>query len=354
MVDAPNGMTETSQHPDPDRQTTTTNGAPASTPSEMAQPDSELSDDELLSLYRDDSSHGSSYLLRRNFARALAAAGIADVDHVDIVLDDEDPAEPALAVLPVAEDEVEYAMNARKVSDSGESAEVRVPPDVLGGGSHPGGVPSDLGLDLDDYSNENKLLFEPVIGDGFLLLLPERWENGDAYVAPTSDEDPEQTSASDAEAPGDAESGSRHGIGSESTGSGDAVEAPIASTALQTTVQMTGVAEDALEDALLAVDDVAESLVEDGVPWQMPVQYPPLDAVVDEQAVTIHFVPKSAWNTIRTEARGRYDGTLSDAVVDAAEMVHVSTARDAIEQAGVESHRHFEADYAALVLYTDP
>lgn len=333
MTDNPTADTETEPTP--------TKSHAASHPGEMAQPDSDrLPDDELLSLYRDDSSHGSSYLLRRNLARALQAGGIAGIEYVDVVFDDEDPDQPALAILPLDPDETEYASNARKVSYAGDSAEVRVPPDLLGGGDHPGGIPSDLGLALDDYDNENKLLFEPVIGDGFLLLLPVRWEAGDPYVSPTSDPPQETNPETDSEADDRPQAA---GV------PGEALDVPVSRETLAETAQSTGVDPDALQAALAAVDDAA-----DDVSWQTPVQYQPLEAEVDGRDATIHIVPESVWRELAAAARDNVaDADLAetglDAALEAAELVHVATAREAIERAGTASYRHFEAEHSALV-----
>lgn len=296
--------------------------------SEMAQPDSgRLSDDQLVSLYEDDSSNGSSYILSRNLARALKAAGMADVEEIDVVLDGEDPEQPAIVLLPL-EDDDEHAINPRKVRYESGGAETRVPPRLLGGGSHPGGIPEDLGLDLGSYDNDDKLLFEPVIGDGFLLLLPERFEGGEPYVSPVVDEGDSDTGVPEPSS----DSGSTSGI--------DAVSSPIEPQTIAETAQNTGVDEGDLAAVLEAID-VAVADVE----WQAPVQYQPLD--VEDRVV--HVVEDEVWTEIGNAVRAEVSMEGIDAILEAAEFAHLSAARDAIEQAGPSELRHFEREFNAIL-----
>jgi hypothetical protein len=348
------------QHTDATTETESTpsNSHAASDAGEMAQPDSErLSDDELLGLYRDDSSNAASFLLRRNLYRALDAAGITGVEHLDIVFDDENPEEPAVALLPLEGDETDLANNARKVRYDGDSAEVRIPPSVLGGGDHPGGIPSDLGLELDEYSNDTKLLFEPVIGEGFLLLLPVRWEDGDVYVAPTSEAAPDDMTQpkvtpagveSETDSETAAETTPETVDGSEETAPGTAISRSI----IAQTSQSSGVDEASLEDALAAVQVSADT-----VSWQTPVQYQPVEADVGGQPVVVHIVPEGVWDELAEVAHDEFDTDVDDvsgqAALDAAELAHIATAREIVERTGRDSYRHFEAEHSALVTLPD-
>lgn len=300
---------------------TESNPGQPSAPGRMAQPESaRLEDDELLNLYQDDSSHGASYLVRRNLYDALDAAGMTDAELVEVVLDDEDPEQPALVLLPIDEDEqdADLAQNPRRIAYSeGQGAEVRVPPDLLGGGDNTEARLVDLGLDLDDYSNDNQLLFEPVIGDGILMLLPTRWESGDPYVPPGVDE-PDR------------------GPNPERTVSGMALsERTIASTA-----QSQGVDVDALEDVLRDVQAAAEE-----TEWTPPVQYQPID-VGD---ATVHVVDPGVWDRVREKVREQTGGAPFE-FLEAAEIAHLSEARGAIQSVGASEYRHFDSEFSAIVV----
>lgn len=312
-------------------ESTRSNPTASSAHDDMAQPDSDrLPDNELLSLYRDDSSSGSSYVLRRNLRRALRAADMDGVDRVDVLFDDEDPETPALVIVPIDTDDEAFARNPRQIRYVRESAEIRVPQSLLAGGDHPGDVPEDLGLDLDSYGNNDKLLFEPVIGDGLLMLLPVRWESGDPYIPPTLD--PEDVN------PPTRSSGSV----SDSDADADTETDPIPQRTIAETAQSTGVDRDALERVMEDVDRAVDELT-----WQPPVQHQPLD--LDNRVV--HIVPPEVWVEIRDhvqDAAADDPGSLEQ-LLDAAELVHVATAREAIETSDRSDLRHFEAEFSSVI-----
>lgn len=298
--------------------------------SEMAQPDSDrLPDDELVSLWEDESSNGSSYILKRNLARALDAAGMTDVETVDVVLDVDEPEQPAIVLLPIESDaEANHAINPRSVRfETENAAEARIPPRFLGGRGTRDDVPEDLGLSLEHYDNDNKLLFEPVIGDGVLLLLPTRFESGREYVSPTERdfEYYDRTARTSGTLP-------------ETDVQPDGP--PIDPRTIHETAQTNSVPAEDVEAALEAIDEVVDDLE-----WQVPVQYQPLN---DDDRV-VHVVPGEVWAEIGDAVREDLEVARVDEVLEAAELAHLSAARDVVEETGASGYRHFEREFSAVL-----
>lgn len=311
---------------------TRSNTGSASASSEMAQqPEEEVPDEDCLRLHRDDSSNGSGFLLRHRLIHALESAGLMGIDHVDVVFDDDDPANPALVLLPISEDETGLANNPRQVRYPKDSAEIRVPPALLGEREAGGSVGGrDLGLDLEHYSNDDRLLFEPVIGDGILLLVPDRFESGELYSAPMADEAEPETDP-ETRNPGALEHEEYNGQ-------------PLGAEAVTATAKIAGVDTDELVDALRILDDVFET-----VPWETITTDALEPLEVGEQRIL--FVEPVVWDLVRWHAKETLEhvGDEADPLLDVAEQAHLSVARDAVRASRAEEYRNFDTELSAVV-----
>lgn len=322
-------MTDAGASADPEP--TRSNAGSASTSSEMAQQSEEVPDEDCLRLHRDGSSNGASFLLRHRLIHALEKAGIRGIDHVDVILDDDDPANPALVLLPIAEDETDLATNARRVRYPKDSAEIRVPTELLGEREDGGSIGGpDLGLDLEHYSNDDRLLFEPVIGDGILLLVPDRFESGESYAAPMADEEEPETDP-ETRNPGALEHEEYNGQ-------------PLGAETIAATAKIAGVDTDELVDALRILDDVFETL-----PWESVATDALEPLEVGEQRIL--FVEPVVWDLVRWHAKQTLEhvGDEADPLLDVAEQAHLSVARDAVRASRAEEYRNFDAEFSAVV-----
>lgn len=109
-------------------------------------------------------SNDTSWIL--NMGMELREAGIKGGDYVEVdFIWDEDG--PMLLLGQIPEEEAKDSQRARKVTDRGSSLAVKPPKEFLEDDPEFG-----LGLDIDDYDNDNPLLLESMVMEASMGLVP--------------------------------------------------------------------------------------------------------------------------------------------------------------------------------------
>jgi hypothetical protein len=124
---------------------------------------------------------GASYRLKSNLNHQIEKMGIDHVSFVDIGIDPpiEEEEVPLLVVMPITDAERSEVQFDRKISRENErNAAIRLPPRMLREGQHH----VSLELDLDSYSNSNRLIFRAIPMSNLFGLAPVGYEDGTKYT----------------------------------------------------------------------------------------------------------------------------------------------------------------------------
>ncbi|MFC4553614.1 MULTISPECIES: hypothetical protein [Halorussus] len=255
---------------------------------------------------------------RIGFGMEARAAGIEAGDY--LYSDLEDAETDPLLILNRADDPGENPDSnpeLRRVMDTGTSLSVKIPRrhlDEFG-----------LGLNLDDYDNENPLLFEPLVDDGLVGLVPLGYVDGREFVPRAfRDQDSGETTPEESE--------------SEQATLGGSVEStatPISEQAITAAAQTVGVNRDRLVDVL---ETINESVSEDDlnlIDEASPVQ-------LDD--VTVYFVTPETWPDAAD------DLALDEDLLEAAKLAYVRASEEIILKTGVEESQQWVQKYDVLLL----
>lgn len=261
-------------------------------------------------------SNGTSWIF--NMGAELRAAGIegGDTVTVDFIWDDGDE-DPMLIFgkLPdrAGDGEFEDAARTRTVSDHQSTLSVKPPKEFLESDPDLG-----LGLDIDAYDNSNPLLFEPLVMEDAVGLVPiDHYEAVTAAQREAEGDEAEEGDDAEADAPRQTDP-----------------EHPVSESAVATAAQVTGVTAAALQSALAMV---AEAVGPDDVE---PVEeFAPLEA----DGHTVLVVDDEQWRRIAEQAG------LDDTVGEAARLAHTQYAEDLAVAHGGSEFRRFSRRYDAVV-----
>lgn len=134
-----------------------------------------------LPLKLDTSSKGRSFVLSANLRFLLEELGLEETLYIDWTIDATSNSDdvPILIAIPITVQERRKARHPRKLTwYPRRGVEVRVPTRLLDG---EGTAEVGLEMDLDAYTNANRLLFQPLPMEEFFGLLPIRYEQGVEY-----------------------------------------------------------------------------------------------------------------------------------------------------------------------------
>lgn len=289
--------------------------------------------EQLIPLTLDESSNGRSFMLHVRRLVENPESPLELGGYVDVVLDedgDDDP-RPMLVLLPIEEDERDMARFPRKVTGSeGKGMYVRIPTRLLEGTEYERG----LDIDLPAYTNENQLLFEPLVGGDIVGAAPLAYGDGTEYerAPPDADYDTTQPDGT-GRAPGQTqEQASGTAPEPEPTGAG-----AVPAEAIDEASAMTGVARDALHGALTAVTAALDA----GVLHSADVVAEDYESLEHDDAV-LYVLDEDAWGVLAPD--------LPDDVRAAVAQAFVNAAQRVVQDAGAKEFRRFSRDHAAVVL----